>query len=114
MVIVHDEREAIKHNHVGIDVSAKTFTTVIDYERTRTEAFDLPNDPKGYRKLIRLVTKKAFTAQVVLEATGNYSLDLTLALRRAKRIEVMLVNPRAAALFAGAYLTDTRFSGESG
>jgi hypothetical protein len=31
----------------------------------------LPNDPKGFRKLIRLATKKGFSAQVVLEATGN-------------------------------------------
>jgi len=94
----------MKHNHVGIDVSAKTFTTIIDHEGERTEAFDLPNDPKGFKKLIRMITKKGFTAQVVLEATGNYSLDLALALHRAKRIEVMVANPRAIALFAGAFL----------
>jgi transposase len=94
----------MKHNHVGIDVSAKTFTTIIDCEGEPTGAFDLPNDPKGFKKLIRMVTKKGFTAQVVLEATGNYSLDLALALHRAKRIEVMVANPRAIALFAGAYL----------
>ena len=85
MVIVHEEREIMKHNHVGIDVSAKTFTTMIDYEGERTEAFDLPNDPKGFKKLIRMITKKSFTAQVVLEATGNYSLDLALALHRPSR-----------------------------
>lgn len=98
----------MKHNHVGIDVSAKTFTTMIDYEGERTEAFDLPNDPKGHKKLIRMVTKKGFTAQVVLEATGNYSLDLALALHRAKRIEVMVANPRAISQFAGAYLRRTK------
>jgi transposase len=94
----------MKHNHVGIDVSAKTFTIIIDHGGERTEAFDLPNDPKGFKKLIRMVTKKSFTAQVVLEATGNYSLDLALALHRAKRVDVMVANPRAIALFAGAYL----------
>jgi len=94
----------MKHNHVGIDVSAKTFTIIIDHEGERTKAFDLPNDTKGFKKLIRMITKKGFTAQVVLEATGNYSLDLALALHRAKRIEVMVANPRAIALFAGAYL----------
>jgi len=90
----------MKHNHVGIDVSAKTFTTIIDYEGERTEAFDLPNDAKGFKKLIRMITKKGFTAQVVLEATGNYSLDLALAVHRTKRIEVMVANPRAIALDA--------------
>ena len=61
MVIVHDEgkeRENMKHNHVGIDVSAKTFTTIIDHEGTRTAAFDLPNDPKGFKKLIRMRSRK--------------------------------------------------------
>jgi len=103
-VIVHEEGNFMKLNHVGIDVSAKTFTTIIDHEGERTEAFDLPNDPKGFKKLIRLATKKGFSAQVVLEATGNYSLDLALALHRAKRVEVMVANPRAVSQFAGAYL----------
>jgi len=94
----------MKQNHVGIDISAKTFTVMIDSEGERTEAFDLPNDAKGFKKLIRMITKKGSSAQVVLEATGNYSLDLALALHRAKRIEVMVANPRAVALFAGAYL----------
>ena len=66
MVIVHEEREIMKHNHVGIDVSAKTFTTIIDHEGERTEAFDLANDPKGFKKLIKMITKKGFSAQVVL------------------------------------------------
>ena len=79
MVVVYEERELMKLKYVGIDVSAKTFTTIIDHEGERTEAIDLPNDPKGFKKLIRLATKKGFSAQVVLEATGNYSLDLALA-----------------------------------
>jgi hypothetical protein len=31
----------MKHNHVGIDVSAKTFTTIIDYEGERTKDMDV-------------------------------------------------------------------------
>ena len=38
MAIVHDEGEILKHNHVGIDVSAKTFTTIIDHEGVRSAA----------------------------------------------------------------------------
>lgn len=93
-----------KQNRVGVDVSAKTFTLIVDHEGTRTEAIDLPNDPKGHKKLIRMITKKGFQARVVLEATGNYSLDIALALHRARRVEVMVANPRAISQFAGAYL----------
>ena len=93
-----------KQNWVGVDVSAKAFTFIMDCEGTRTEASDLPNDPKGHRKLIRRITKKGFQARVVLRATGNYSLDLALALHRAPRVEVMVANPRAVSQFAVAYL----------
>jgi transposase len=91
-----------KLNHVGIDVSAKTFTSIVDCDGERTEAFDLSNDAKGHRSLIKRVTKKGRHARVVLEATGVYSLDL--ALHRAKRIEVMVANPRVIGQFAGATL----------
>ena len=94
----------MKLNLVGVDVSAKTVTVIIDHDGTRSEAFDLDNDPKGHMKLIRMVTKKGFQARVVLEATGNYSLDIALALHRAPRVEVMVANPRAVSQFAGAYL----------
>ncbi len=94
----------MKLNHVGIDVSAKTFTVVMDHEGERTDAFELSNDAKGHQKLIRTATQKGSHAKVVLEATGVYSLDLALALHRAKRVEVMVANPRAISQFAGAYL----------
>ncbi|MEZ4332417.1 MAG: IS110 family transposase [Myxococcota bacterium] len=94
----------MKLNRVGVDMSAKTFTVVIEHDGTKCEAFDLPNDAKGHKKLIRIITKKGFQARVVLEATGNYSLDLALALHRAPRVEVMVANPRAVSQFAGAYL----------
>lgn len=93
-----------KQNWVGVDVSAKTFTFIIEQAGVRSEPCDLPNDPKGHKKLIRLITKRGFQARVVLEATGNYSLDLALALHRALRVEVMVANPRAVSQFAGAYL----------
>jgi len=93
-----------KLNHVGIDVSAKTFTTIIDQQGIRTEPIDLPNDAAGHKKLIRMITKKGSHARVVLEATGVYSLDLALALHRADRVEVMVVNPRAINQFAEAYM----------
>lgn len=93
-----------KLNYVGIDVSAKTFTTIIDHQGSRTEPLDLPNDSKGHKKLIRMITRRGFRARVVLEATGVYSLDLALALHRADRVEVMVANPRAISQFAAAYM----------
>lgn len=93
-----------KLNHVGVDVSAKIFTTIIDHQGSRSEPFDLPNDAKGHKKLIRMITKKGLCARVVLEATGVYSLDLSLALHRASRVEVMVANPRAINQFAEAYM----------
>ena len=104
MVSLHEEANLKKLNHVGVDVSAKTFTVIIDREGNRTEAFDLPNDEKGHKKLIRMATRKGFHAKVVLEATGNYSLDLALALHHAKRVEVMVANPRAIGQFAGGFM----------
>ena len=91
-------------NYVGIDVSAKTFTVVIDHQGDRGEAFDLANDSDGHKKLIRMITRKGYQARVVLEATGVYSLDLALALHRAERAEVMVANPRTIGQFAGAYM----------
>lgn len=104
MSILHEEESVKKVNLVGVDVSAKTFTVVVDHDGMRSEAFDLENDPQGHRKLIRQITRKGFQARVVLEATGNYSLDIALALHRAPRVEVMVANPRAVSQFAGAYL----------
>ncbi len=66
----------MKRNYVGIDVSAKTFALLIDHEGIRTEAFDLDNDAKGHRALIKMITKKGRHTRVVLEATGVYSLIL--------------------------------------
>lgn len=93
-----------KQNYVGIDVSAKTFTVIIDHGGERGKAFDLTNDSDGHKKLIRMITKKGCQARGVLEATGVYSLDLALALHRAKRVEVMVANPRTIGQFAGAYM----------
>ncbi len=64
----------------------------------------LANDAEGHRKLVQRATKRGASAQVVLESTGTYGLDLALALHRAKRIEVMVANPRAIAHFARASL----------
>jgi len=90
---------------VGVDVSQQTLDVSA---RTAGGAAPRPaqfaNTPAGHRQLIKWSTKGGRSARVVLEATGIYSLDLALALDAAPRIEVMVVNPRAARKFAEACL----------
>jgi transposase len=106
VVIVHEhwEERLDKRSFVGVDVSAKMLAVVVEQDDQRGPVLNFANDRGGHKKLVALVTKRGRQARVVLEATGNYSLDLAFALHRAKRIEVMVANPRALSQFAGAFL----------
>jgi transposase len=86
---------------VGIDVSAQELAVEIESEDQPIQRLDFANDASGHKALIKRLTKKGRTARVCLEATGNYSLDLALALHRAG-IAVMVVNPKQAKRFAEA------------
>jgi len=94
----------VKCNYVGVDVGAKELVASIDRNGARESGLVFTNDAVGHRMLIRWATKKGATARVVLESTGVYGLDLAFALHRAKRVEVMVANPRAIAAFAHASL----------
>lgn len=99
-----------KLSFVGIDVSAKTLDVNVR-RGAEVQVVQFENTASGHGKLVGLITKRGRSARVVLEATGVYSLDLALALHVAKRVEVMVVNPRVSRNFAGARLqrssTDT-------
>jgi transposase len=105
-VSVHEHLEEWlnKQSFVGVDVSANTLAVIVEQEGVRGQVLDFTNDRAGHKKLISLVTKRGHAARVVLEATGNYSLDLAFALHCTKRVEVMVANPRALSQFAGAFL----------
>ena len=90
----------MKCHYVGVDVGAKELVVSIDRNGTRESGIVFTNDSVGHRTLIRWATKKGATARVVLESTGVYGLDLAFALHRAKRVEVMVANPRAISAFA--------------
>ncbi len=92
----------------GIDVSQQTLDVAVrDHDgNERTAQFD--NTASGHRQLLRWLIKGGRAARVVLEATGVYSIDLALALHAANRVEVMVVNPRAARKFAEACLQRSR------
>lgn len=98
-------------SYVGVDVSAQTLDVSVRTPTGELQTAQFDNTAQGHGKLVRLITKKGRLARVVLESTGIYSLDLTLALHAAKRVEVMVVNPRVARKFAQARLqrssTDT-------
>jgi transposase len=94
----------VNWHYVGIDVGAKELVVSIDRSGTRESGIVFANDRSGHRKLIRWATKKGAAVRVVLESTGVYGLDLAFALHRAKRVEVMVANPRAIAAFGKASL----------
>ena len=87
---------------VGIDVSAKSLTVEISSGGDAPQRLEFVNSTAGHQALIKRLTKRRRSARVCLEATGVYGLDLAVALHRAKGIEVMVVNPRAAKHFAEA------------
>jgi transposase len=87
---------------VGIDVAARTLEVRLQRPNGEERAYELANEHKGHRELIKLLTRRRGRARVAFESTGVYHLDLALALHEAHGIEVMVVNPRAARDFARA------------
>lgn len=88
---------------VGIDVSSKTLDLSADFGRGSLTA-QFENSPKGHTTLLRWLKKRKRPANIVVEATGVYSFELALALHNAKRVQVMVINPRAAHHFAKAIM----------
>jgi transposase len=89
-------------NMMGIDVDSVNLVC-----RIRRDGKDCPemiftNDAAGHQKLIRWATRRGKQARICMEATGVYSLPLSLALDRAPNIGVMVVNPKAIKNFATA------------
>lgn len=89
---------------VGVDVSAKELVVAIERAGKREVGVFYTNDALGHRKLIKQITRRGARARVVLESTGVYGLNLAMALERARRVEVMVANPRAIRRFGQAYL----------
>ena len=88
---------------VGIDVGSKELVVALKQGKT-SSLLHFSNDSDGHGKLCRVLTKRGRSARVCLEATGIYSFDISLALHRHPRIEVMVANPRATASFAKAMM----------
>jgi transposase len=89
----------------GLDVGATELVVALQRDDIVESPCTLPNTAAGHRQLLKLLTRRGAPARVCLEATGVYSLNLALALQRAARVEVMVVNPRAIKDFQRARLT---------
>ncbi|MBB4090964.1 IS110 family transposase [Salinibacter ruber] len=77
--------------------------------KEQRDARRFPNTPAGHRRLLGwLATSSSGKVQAVVESTGRYSLDLTLALYEADDTEVMVANPKALRGFAKAQMRRTK------
>jgi transposase len=88
----------------GGDISAKEIVVALEAADGRRERATFPNTPVGHKLLIACLIKRGTEVQIVIEATGIYSLDVAFALHRAKTVAVMVANPRAIADFARALM----------
>ena len=126
----HDLRDHAPRHYAGCDVSKDTldacFSSGLEGEHPCYKQFE--NSPDGHARLVTWLSRKSrprksrrvdgtadgtaddasAVVRLVLEATGNYSFDLTLALYEANRVELMVVNPRAARNFAGSQMTRSK------
>lgn len=84
----------------GIDVSARSLTVAIQHKDHQMEQRTFANSASGHKSLVAWLQKWKMRVRVTLEATGVYSLDLSMALNVADRIELAVLNPKAANRFA--------------
>ena len=89
-------------SQVGIDVDSEELVCAMQRAGQRLPVARFANTAAGHKKFIGWATKGGRPARVCLEATGIYSLEFALALHHDKKVEVMVVNPRAIKDFARA------------
>jgi len=90
-------------NFCGIDVGAQELVLEVRQEAKAGAVRRFDNTPAGHKALIQHL--RGYGQQpirVCLEATGNYSLDIALALSACPQIELEVINPKAAHRFAEA------------
>ena len=91
-------------HHAGIDVSAQTLEVALVCPGRPLQQGTFANTPQGHRALLRWLTQGGRRVHVGVEATGLYSQPVAWALHRHRRIEVMVINPKAIKHYAHAHL----------
>jgi transposase len=91
-----------KFDPCGIEVSAQELVVAVARGEALEPLRSFPNTASGHAAVLRFLTQSSSGVRVALESTGLYGLDLALCLSRDRRVEVMVVNPRAARHFASA------------
>jgi transposase len=90
-------------NYCGIDVSAQELVVKVRRPEREEAVRRFANTPSGHKALLGyLLGRRDGAMRVCLEASGNYSLDVSLALAGRKEIELAVINPKAARHFAQA------------
>lgn len=89
-------------NHIGIDVSGKELSVVVSVNGKHRKAQRYENTPEDHKRLIALIQELQDESIVCMEATGMHHFDLAVALSRAEKITVTVINPKAAHNFAKA------------
>jgi transposase len=82
---------------VGIDVSARELVVAVGGQ---WEVQVFANTRAGHQQLLACLRRQRAPVRVCLEASGNYSLDLALALSGSPGIELGVANPRMMRRFA--------------
>lgn len=90
-------------NYCGIDVSAQELVVKVRRQAGEEGMHRFANTPSGHKALLGyLLRRRGEAMRVCLEASGNYSLDVALALAGQAEIELEVINPKAARHFAQA------------
>ena len=88
--------------YAGIDVSAQTLEVALAGSDPAVQQGTFANTPQGHRALLKWLTRGGRPVHVGLEATGLYSQPVAWALHHQRRIEVMVINPKAIKHYAHA------------
>jgi len=92
---------------VGIDIAARTASVAFATSTTEVEpAFEITQSPRGFDKLIKRLEKLDYRPEevlVIIEATGNYWLNLGHRLDQGG-YAISVINPSSAYYYAKASL----------
>ena len=101
-------------NCAGIDVSCKELVVVVSVKGKARKAKIIENTASGHQLLIKYLSKLKGETKVCIEATGIYHFDLAVALSRAEKIEVMVINPKTSHNFAKVLMKRSKTDGIDG